>query len=163
MNSTANAATNAPRNAPMTSEQREKQGEVWLQAWLAVATATNCLKPEAATKWADQCLLDWVDRFQVEEEPIDPIDAIASNASSFGMTDQEVIASIVNRMGGNWVMNAVEVAEGDGTPVDVEQEAHTISGDRRNVGCRIRWPECVDGEYDPRCCRFPKSCSCGPH
>jgi hypothetical protein len=22
------------------------------------------------------------------------------------------------------------------------------------------WPECESGLYDPRCCRFPKSCSC---
>lgn len=25
--------------------------------------------------------------------------------------------------------------------------------------CRDRWPECESGLYDPRCCRFPKSCS----
>lgn len=26
--------------------------------------------------------------------------------------------------------------------------------------CVQRWPECESGAYDPRCCRFPKSCSC---
>jgi len=26
--------------------------------------------------------------------------------------------------------------------------------------CVERWPECEDGAFDPRCCRFPKSCSC---
>lgn len=26
--------------------------------------------------------------------------------------------------------------------------------------CVEVWPECVDGEYNPACCRFPKSCSC---
>jgi len=26
--------------------------------------------------------------------------------------------------------------------------------------CVERWPECDFGLYDPRCCRFPKSCSC---
>jgi len=31
---------------------------------------------------------------------------------------------------------------------------------RRHDACVERWPECVSGEYDPRCCRFPKSCSC---
>ena len=30
----------------------------------------------------------------------------------------------------------------------------------RNPDCVERWPECEDGAYDPRCCRFPKSCSC---
>lgn len=31
--------------------------------------------------------------------------------------------------------------------------------DRRLPGCVERWPECASGEFDPRCCRFPKSCS----
>lgn len=26
--------------------------------------------------------------------------------------------------------------------------------------CVEAWPDCETGEYDPRCCRFPKSCSC---
>jgi hypothetical protein len=30
----------------------------------------------------------------------------------------------------------------------------------RDPGCIERWPECESGGYDPRCCRFPKSCSC---
>lgn len=30
----------------------------------------------------------------------------------------------------------------------------------RKAACIVAWPECVDGTYDPRCCRFPKSCSC---
>lgn len=32
---------------------------------------------------------------------------------------------------------------------------------RRLKGCVEQWPECESGLYDPRCCRFPKSCS--PH
>ena len=28
-----------------------------------------------------------------------------------------------------------------------------------DAACLARWPECHPGEYDPRCCRFPKSCS----
>lgn len=28
--------------------------------------------------------------------------------------------------------------------------------------CRDRWPEAEPGAYDPRCCRFPKSCSPEP-
>ena len=31
---------------------------------------------------------------------------------------------------------------------------------RRLRECVERWPECIEGAYDPRCCRFPKSCSC---
>lgn len=30
----------------------------------------------------------------------------------------------------------------------------------RSPECVKAWPECEDGAYDPRCCRFPKSCSC---
>jgi hypothetical protein len=28
--------------------------------------------------------------------------------------------------------------------------------------CEEQWPDCVDDEYNPACCRFPKRCSCGP-
>lgn len=34
--------------------------------------------------------------------------------------------------------------------------------DGRDPECVKQWPDCFDGGYDPRCCRFPKSCSCGP-
>ena len=33
--------------------------------------------------------------------------------------------------------------------------------DSREPKCVERWPECENGGYDPSCCRFPKSCSCG--
>ncbi len=36
-----------------------------------------------------------------------------------------------------------------------------MSGERRLRECVERWPECSTGAYDPRCCRFPKSCSAG--
>lgn len=31
---------------------------------------------------------------------------------------------------------------------------------RRLKSCVEAWPECSSGEYNPACCRFPKSCSC---
>ena len=31
---------------------------------------------------------------------------------------------------------------------------------RRLRACVELWPECAEGEYNPHCCRFPKSCSC---
>jgi hypothetical protein len=34
--------------------------------------------------------------------------------------------------------------------------------DTRYPECVERWPECKSGEYNPSCCRFPKSCSCSP-
>jgi len=40
-----------------------------------------------------------------------------------------------------------------------EPEAGAVRG--RKTACVEAWPECWDGGYDPRCCRFPKSCSCG--
>ena len=33
--------------------------------------------------------------------------------------------------------------------------------DNRNPECVANWPECENGKYHPKCCRFPKSCSCG--
>lgn len=33
--------------------------------------------------------------------------------------------------------------------------------DERHAACVAEWPECSSGDYDPRCCRFPKSCSAG--
>ena len=30
---------------------------------------------------------------------------------------------------------------------------------RRLRACVEQWPECETGDYDPACCRFPKSCS----
>lgn len=36
-----------------------------------------------------------------------------------------------------------------------------IYSDQRNPVCVEKWPECEDGAYNPACCRFPKSCSCG--
>lgn len=38
-------------------------------------------------------------------------------------------------------------------------ELLNLSGDKREAECVERWPECFSGGYDPRCCRFPKSCS----
>lgn len=32
--------------------------------------------------------------------------------------------------------------------------------DNRDPGCVLNWPDCIDGDYNPACCRFPKSCSC---
>jgi hypothetical protein len=33
--------------------------QVWLNAWTSVATATNCMGPDVATKWADYCLAEY--------------------------------------------------------------------------------------------------------
>jgi hypothetical protein len=30
----------------------------------------------------------------------------------------------------------------------------------RSPECLAQWPDCYEGGYDPKCCRFPKSCSC---
>lgn len=32
--------------------------------------------------------------------------------------------------------------------------------DLRHPACVEVWPDCHNGDYDPACCRFPKSCSC---
>lgn len=33
--------------------------------------------------------------------------------------------------------------------------------DERDDHCKQVWPECYSGDYNPACCRFPKSCSAG--
>jgi hypothetical protein len=33
--------------------------------------------------------------------------------------------------------------------------------DHRDPACVKNWPQCVNDGYNPACCRFPKSCSCG--
>jgi hypothetical protein len=38
-----------------------------------------------------------------------------------------------------------------------------MSVDIRDPVCVEKWPECASGLYNPRCCRFPKSCSCENH
>lgn len=35
--------------------------------------------------------------------------------------------------------------------------------DKRDPECVTAWPECETGLYDPRCCRWPKSCSADVH
>jgi hypothetical protein len=41
------------------------------------------------------------------------------------------------------------------------QEAEPVAAlpERRLRDCVEQWPGCYTGGYDPRCCRFPKSCS----
>jgi len=41
------------------------------------------------------------------------------------------------------------------------EPAAAAAPDTREPGCIMRWPDCYNDGYDPRCCRFPKSCSCG--
>ncbi len=43
-----------------------------------------------------------------------------------------------------------------------ETPAQTPDERRMDEGCRARWPGAEHGAYDPRCCRFPKSCSVPP-
>lgn len=31
--------------------------------------------------------------------------------------------------------------------------------DGRDASCVANWPECINGQYNPNCCRWPKSCS----
>lgn len=48
------------------------------------------------------------------------------------------------------------------TPEEVKERAERIaehSPRRRLLSCIKEWPACDTGEYNPTCCRFPKSCS----
>lgn len=47
-------------------------------------------------------------------------------------------------------------------PTEPDEDATRIEFvDERATACVEAWPGCASGEYDPRCCRFPKSCSAG--
>jgi hypothetical protein len=63
--------------------------------------------------------------------------------------------------------NSAEIAEDIIADIRVLSDTPpgTMSGqlakqDLRAADCIKQWPECESGAYDPRCCRFPKSCSC---
>jgi hypothetical protein len=58
-----------------------------------------------------------------------------------------------------WVLTMLTGPDVD--PDDEEWlEVELTHQDDRDPSCVAAWPECVVGGYDPRCCRFPKSCSC---
>lgn len=44
---------------------------------------------------------------------------------------------------------------------EAHHPAQVGADDPRKPECVERWPECESFLYDPRCCRFPKSCSAG--
>jgi hypothetical protein len=46
------------------------------------------------------------------------------------------------------------------SPLDQPSDEEPDPIDERDPECVQRWPECASGEYNPACCRFPKSCSC---
>lgn len=48
-----------------------------------------------------------------------------------------------------------------GSLTEIAAAADAQGHDNRDAECVQRWPECHNDGYDPRCCRFPKSCSCG--
>jgi hypothetical protein len=49
----------------------------------------------------------------------------------------------------------------DYRPVVAGEVVRTDSASRRPRlrACVERWPDCFTGDYNPACCRFPKSCS----
>lgn len=43
------------------------QRQVWLTAWTTVAACENCLSPDSAARWADQCLAAYNQKFPIEQ------------------------------------------------------------------------------------------------
>jgi hypothetical protein len=58
--------------------------------------------------------------------------------------------------------SAVRIADLHNRDLELKEELEDsfLSTDERLSGCVERWPECRTGDYNPSCCRFPKSCSC---
>jgi len=47
------------------SEEHEvKRKEIWIGAWIGVANAVNCRYSSSATKWADEALKAFDERFE---------------------------------------------------------------------------------------------------
>jgi hypothetical protein len=51
-------------------------------------------------------------------------------------------------------------AHGSGYPEPPASLREPIRAVPRIRACVEAWPDCESGEYNPACCRFPKSCSC---
>jgi hypothetical protein len=47
------------------------------------------------------------------------------------------------------------------TVAEAGETSKFVAVDERAEACKEVWPGSSSGEYDPRCCRFPKSCSAG--
>lgn len=54
-----------------------------------------------------------------------------------------------------------EMGYGKAVQQDNGPKLRIVRHDTRSEACKTVWPECHSGEYDPSCCRFPKSCSAG--
>lgn len=52
----------------------------------------------------------------------------------------------------DWVEGQLDAIRAD----DAGREANPLV---REPVCAAAWPGCVNGEYNPACCRWPKSCS----
>lgn len=46
-----------------------------------------------------------------------------------------------------------------GAPEAISGASEAVAPKPRIRACVEAWPDCETGLYDPRCCRFPKSCS----
>lgn len=53
---------------------------------------------------------------------------------------------------------AVHIAQSHNS--SIARSAHEPPLDERDPNCVMSWPGCFSGGYNPKCCRFPKSCSC---
>lgn len=78
-------------------------------------------------------------------------DAINTIESVAGVTDEST------PVGEAWAAILRHIRS---TPVAQSVPASERLPDNRDPECVANWPECWSGGYDPRCCRFPKSCSC---
>lgn len=54
----------------------------------------------------------------------------------------------------------VAAAPSQGNRQEDEMTSEAWKPKPRLKSCVEEWPECSSGEYNPLCCRFPKSCSC---
>jgi hypothetical protein len=54
----------------------------------------------------------------------------------------------------------VDPFEKNDPQIGADEEYRSYVRKPRLKACVENWPECLESEYHPNCCRFPKSCSC---
>jgi hypothetical protein len=120
---------------PPEIEPIPAEGLAWLQQSARVHGATY-----------SQVLLHVLERIELLDK--DSIEQSRSNSFCF-----EAVIKRLEKL--EAAENLRQQDEGD------EHAVEPVTVDARDPKCVERWPDCHSEGYDSRCCRFPKSCSCG--
>lgn len=79
---------------------------------------------------------------------------------AFSKTAPEDVIDALVDSGADWVEKARILRLALDASPSLPMPTPTPEPERRLRACVEAWPNCATGEYNPACCRFPKSCSC---